>query len=344
MQLGKPGRSAALGVLRGCELLSMQTSHVTSIAGEPPDWICPTCQESLPRDSEFFFRNKTCSDGLSNTCKACISETRHRQMTAAADDPRIEVLRCAVKAGDLPSARLVDIREFLRRHSIPAPDARVLARMLDLLSQEALLKRVPRGKRVGYRLVPGSPTPPKAEQYSAAITAARASARQPGRMRGDQRLKERRLTVEWYLMYRRFRRKVRESGTTELPLNDVADRQLCTWIRTQRGAYRKGTLQVRRERLLDRLGMVWNVYDAQWEAMFARLKAFHRTYGHVRIWKDSPDHPELGRWVHRQRQMKTKNHRRLTPERIKRLEALGMDWRPTPGKPHGSAGWIKRRM
>lgn len=36
--------------------------------------VCISCQESLPADTEFFFRDKRQADGLRTICKACYNE------------------------------------------------------------------------------------------------------------------------------------------------------------------------------------------------------------------------------------------------------------------------------
>ncbi|SFB30106.1 hypothetical protein [Azotobacter beijerinckii] len=36
--------------------------------------VCGTCQESLPADAEFFYRDVRSADGLRSVCKACYSE------------------------------------------------------------------------------------------------------------------------------------------------------------------------------------------------------------------------------------------------------------------------------
>jgi len=67
--------------------------------------------------------------------------------------------------------------------------------------------------------------------------------------------------------------------------------------------------------------------DSLWERMFAALEAFRREHGHCNVPKRFPENPRLGEWVIRQRQARQRGT--LSPERLKRLEALGLSWNPS---------------
>ena len=72
--------------------------------------------------------------------------------------------------------------------------------------------------------------------------------------------------------------------------------------------------------------------NAAWETQFAALQAFKAREGHCNVPARYPEHPSLGTWLGTQRQSKKKNT--LSPERIARLEALGVVW-----DARGAAGW-----
>ena len=93
-------------------------------------------------------------------------------------------------------------------------------------------------------------------------------------------------------------------------------------------------------------------YDDQWDAMFGSLVAYKEKHGHCLVPKRYQDNPKLGTWVDTQRvqykKMKksmttnasspssndqtssssaaAQHHRRITLERVQRLEQLGFVW------------------
>jgi predicted DNA-binding protein len=97
---------------------------------------------------------------------------------------------------------------------------------------------------------------------------------------------------------------------------------LGAWIATQR-AYKEVRLTPERRERLDALGFVWNASTVRWDEGFKALQSFHQREGHCRV---PAEHRErnypLASWVGTQRVYKY----RLTPERQKRLDALGFVW------------------
>jgi Helicase associated domain len=111
-----------------------------------------------------------------------------------------------------------------------------------------------------------------------------------------------------------------------------------------------------RERLrqLLELDFVWDAQQHAWEAKYEQLVRFKERYGHCRVPNNSVEYPRLGVWVRNQRRehkklmmLEQQQHRSLvpdewspaadtesgapnsstlTPERLRRLEALGFDW------------------
>ena len=72
------------------------------------------------------------------------------------------------------------------------------------------------------------------------------------------------------------------------------------------------------------MGFVWDILTEQWEEGFSKLQQFKEREGNCKV----PDKYKegdfrLGSWVERQRS----NQDKLTPERIKRLNALGFVWK-----------------
>jgi hypothetical protein len=66
-----------------------------------------------------------------------------------------------------------------------------------------------------------------------------------------------------------------------------------------------------------------------WEEMFTQLVAYKAKHAHCNVPFHCEENPRLGLWVYGQRQNYCrKRANRLTPERQKRLEDLGILWRP----------------
>ena len=104
------------------------------------------------------------------------------------------------------------------------------------------------------------------------------------------------------------------------------DPALGRWCSKQRARYRKNNLPTDRILRLEDLGFVWHPVEATWETMFADLVAYKQTYGNCNVpdrWKNNP---ELGTWCKEQRtNYKRKN---LSPDRVNRLNKLGIVWHP----------------
>lgn len=99
--------------------------------------------------------------------------------------------------------------------------------------------------------------------------------------------------------------------------------QLGQWVRSKR--QNKATLSLEKLVQLEAIGFVWDVLLHEWEESFRKLQQFQLRESHCNV---PSAHVEsgikLGNWAWYQRKNKTK----LSPERVKRLEALGFVWDP----------------
>ncbi|MGW6912614.1 Helicase associated domain protein [Kitasatospora sp. NPDC054939] len=120
-----------------------------------------------------------------------------------------------------------------------------------------------------------------------------------------------------------------EHGHLNVPTRYVtADgTKLGSWISVQRKSYAKGWLREQHIAELEKLGIAWDVYGAQFAAGLAALRAFHAEHGHTHVPQRhrSPDGFGLGMWLSNQRQ----KHRqgRLGLDNARALEELGVTWR-----------------
>ena len=106
------------------------------------------------------------------------------------------------------------------------------------------------------------------------------------------------------------------------------------WI-AQLRTYRKSNIQsayLTPERIaaLDAIGMVWDVPDYLWERNFAAAVEYHREHGDLEVPVNYVDDNgvRLGAWTFNIRsRVKSDNARAvLTPDQVRRLDELGMNW------------------
>jgi superfamily II DNA or RNA helicase len=70
-----------------------------------------------------------------------------------------------------------------------------------------------------------------------------------------------------------------------------------------------------------------------WETMFEKMNAFIKEHGHSYVSREEPDTRTLSRWINEQRINKRK--RKLSEEKVRRLEAIGVAWEP------GKEKWMR---
>ncbi|MBI4028646.1 MAG: helicase associated domain-containing protein [Verrucomicrobia bacterium] len=111
-------------------------------------------------------------------------------------------------------------------------------------------------------------------------------------------------------------------GHCNVPFGWRENPRLGRWVNAQKNPNRWTTPE--RRKRLDALGFVWNLRNDRWEKHFAELAAFKRRYGHCNVPQQWPANPKLGHWLAKQR-----NGKGMTPARWKRLDDLGVCWKPT---------------
>jgi hypothetical protein len=103
--------------------------------------------------------------------------------------------------------------------------------------------------------------------------------------------------------------------------------RLGTWVKTQRR--QEAVMSAERRQQLDSIGFVWQPRENRWEKGFAALRIFRAREGHCDMPACSVEGTyELGRWVSSQRT----NKDNISPERRKRLDAVGFLWDVLEGK------------
>ena len=136
----------------------------------------------------------------------------------------------------------------------------------------------------------------------------------------------------WEEGYRHAERYFAEHGDLRVPAGYIcADRYpLGNWISNQRNRHnneaRRGALTKEQTERLERIGMVWNQNEENWEAAYALAEEYSREHGHLRVPNryKTADGYSLGEWIRSQREKRREGA--LEKDKEKRLEAIGMDW------------------
>jgi hypothetical protein len=137
-----------------------------------------------------------------------------------------------------------------------------------------------------------------------------------------------------------------KEGNCEVPFNYPENPKLGRFVNKVRGQRNRGTLSVERIAKLDALGFAWaskrrtmidgEGISAEWHARYDELLRYRETYGDLDVPKKWRENPQLGNWVSQQRQnFKSKT---LHPERHRRLNEIGFEWRSDSSKKE----WITR--
>lgn len=131
----------------------------------------------------------------------------------------------------------------------------------------------------------------------------------------------------------------------EIPLNYPENPKLGRFVNAMRTQRNKGTLSAERIAKLDALGFVWassrkTLVDGggisiEWQARFEDLLRYKETHGDCDVPAKWRENPQLGNWVSQQRQNRKTGT--LHPERQRRLDEIGFDWRSDSHKEEWAA-------
>jgi hypothetical protein len=127
---------------------------------------------------------------------------------------------------------------------------------------------------------------------------------------------------EWRENYNKLKEFHLEHGHIEVSSRD--DRSLTAWIRHQRKETTRRKLSEEQTEKLSELGFIWSRRGAKnsWEEKFLKLKQFKERTGHCKV--PLKLDRQLNSWVDAQRQANKQG--RLSDERIRKLESLGVQW------------------
>lgn len=108
------------------------------------------------------------------------------------------------------------------------------------------------------------------------------------------------------------------------------------WVSDRRKDYEKKSKALTKDKIdeLNKIGLEWNVFEADYQAGLQALKEFKKENGHCRVQQGyiTPDGFKLGGWLANKRTHYKTNVASLTKEKIHELESLGVDWNPLESK------------
>lgn len=144
-------------------------------------------------------------------------------------------------------------------------------------------------------------------------------------MKDGKWLKKYNLAKEYYLEHGNLKIPFRYSS-----LKDGIIINLGTWVMTQRQGYLKGTLSKERIDLLNEIGMVWKINNTySWEYMYNLAKDYYlennKLFSSTYKININDKNVLLGAWL--RNQIKFYNEGKLSIEKIKLLENIGVQWK-----------------
>ena len=156
-----------------------------------------------------------------------------------------------------------------------------------------------------------------------------------------------RMTMTWEDKYELARLYYEHYGNLEIPQSfktvngydyDENGVALGSWIGTQRSVY-NGTIKGikltdKQINLLEKIGMIWNIYDNNWNKNYQLAKAYYEHYGNLEVPEsfktldgitENENGVALGRWIATQRRSYNgKLKFKIVTERIELLKKIGM--------------------
>ena len=140
-----------------------------------------------------------------------------------------------------------------------------------------------------------------------------------------------RLDIAWEEQYSEAKKYYSEHGNLNVPKNLLSKngKNIHIWLEHQKENKRKGKLSREKADKLNELGIVWD-NEPPWEIGFRHAKEYYVSYGN--LFAESKyicaDGYKLGNWLTNQRSLyrSNGNQRKLSEDKINRLNSIGMGW------------------
>ena len=128
-------------------------------------------------------------------------------------------------------------------------------------------------------------------------------------------------------MFRRFVAYKKKFKSTSVPKIYAEDPKLGNWVSTQRRNHNNDMISENRVDLLNSVGFVWETdKNIPWDEMFQRLVRYKEEHHTTTVPHRYKKDPKLGKWGGHQRTCY--NNKKLSVERIRRLDSIGFVWNP----------------
>lgn len=145
---------------------------------------------------------------------------------------------------------------------------------------------------------------------------------------------ERYSSKSWYAFYEAAKIYYHEEGDLLVPAKYTTESgmRLGSWIQNQRQAYKGQATQYLSNyevELLESIGMVWDIREAEWDRMYSIATKYYEEHGDLIVPRDCVyENINLGRWINTQRNVYSGKRRRqiMSEDRIQKLEHIGMVW------------------
>jgi hypothetical protein len=157
--------------------------------------------------------------------------------------------------------------------------------------------------------------------------------------------------VDWNVRYKELVKFNQQHGNCDVPVINKHNKQLGTWVHTQRTVFRKGTLPKERIDMLEAIGFKWHIgtgndhqniasetpttqpkthpqaarHEQLWLKKYNQLLEYKQQNGHCNVSQTDKDNKQLGKWVSTQRQYY--ENKTLSKERISKLEDIDFAWK-----------------
>ena len=146
-----------------------------------------------------------------------------------------------------------------------------------------------------------------------------------------------RLDIAWEEQYLEVKKYYLDNGNLNIPKDFLSNsgKKLFLWLAHQKENKRKGKLSCEKIDKLNELGIVWDK-ELPWEIGFRHAKEYYDLYGNLFVQSKyiCADGYKLGKWLTNQRSLYNSNdkQRKLSEDKIKRLNSIGMIWNVSKSK------------
>ncbi len=130
----------------------------------------------------------------------------------------------------------------------------------------------------------------------------------------------------WQQKFEELQNFKRSHGHCEVHNVDQGNQSLVRWMTKQRAYYRRNNIEPERVNKLNSIGFDWNPIDGKWDKTFLKLYKLYEINGHCNVSRDDSENSALASWIAFQRVQYKK--KKLSQERVVRLEKIGIEWDP----------------